>query len=298
MTNNSYKDSPAKILARAFFNKSVVPGKYIGGGVNGKVYATNNNHVIKFILGDHPEEYEALKILQSTHAVPSFKNRNGKVMKLTPKLKLAAKEMFGNTNNHMTAIIMGKVGGANPMTLKQYVAMYPGVNKENINRRVRIILDHMGSKGISHGNFHAQNIIVEVSPNGKIVRMWVIDFGRAFLLPLNMTSINLLKHVSEKTQPTRSLYQNNRFLEVPVIGGNHRINQQMAQALLGTKYLENNIYRISNLRKFVHKEVARLPNSPRRVATPTRRTKSVSPARRVATPTRRTKSVSSRTGKI
>lgn len=276
-----------KVLTRAFFNKRVTPVKYMGGGVNGRVYATNNNRAIKFILGNHPEEYEALKILQSTRTVPSFNNRNGKVMKLTGNLKMAAKEMFGNTDNHMTAIIMGKVGGANPMTLQQYVNKYPNANKANINRRVRHILDQMGSKGISHGNFHANNIIVEVSPTGKIVRMWVIDFGRAVLLPLNMTPINLLKAATGKTHPAGSLYNKKRTMNVPLLGReSHRIDPHMAQ-VLGTKYLENNLYRIRNLRKFVHKEIARLPKSPRRVVTPTRRSKSVSPARRVVTPARR-----------
>jgi hypothetical protein len=133
---------------------------------------------------------------------------------------------------------------------------------------------------------------VEVSPTGKIVRMWVIDFGRAVLLPLNMTPINLLKAATGKTHPAGSLYNKKRTMNVPLLGReSHRIDPHMAQ-VLGTKYLENNLYRIRNLRKFVHKEIARLPKSPRRVVTPTRRSKSVSPARRVVTPARRLKSVS------
>jgi len=288
MTSSTNAELPVRILTRAFFGNRVIPGKYIGGGVNGKVYETNNNRIIKFILGSQPKEYIALEHLQSTRTVPSFKNGNGKVMKLTPKLMLAAREMFKNNYNNdtrMTAIIMGKVGGANPMTLKRYVNTHPGtVNKADITRRVRHILDQMGSKGISHGDFHYENIIVQVGPSGKIVRMWAIDFGRAFWLPLNKTPINILKIASGRTHSTRSLYNRNRGSNVPLVGptGNHRIDPHMAQAL-GVQYLENNVHRIAGLRRFVHNEVARLPKSPRRVTAPARRAKSATPARRPRT---------------
>jgi hypothetical protein len=298
MTPNTNTELPVRILTRAFFGNRVIPGKYIGGGVNGKVYETNNNRVIKFILGPQPKEYLALEHLQSTHTVPSFRPGNGKVMKLTPKLMLAAREMFKNNYNNdtlMTAIIMGKVGGANPMTLKRYVNTHPGtVNKADITRRVRHILDQMGSKGISHGNFHYENIIVQVGPSGKIVRMWAIDFGRAIRLPLNKTPINILKTASGRTHSTRSLYNRNRALNVPLVGTmKHRIDPHMAQAL-GVQYLANNVHRIAGLRRFVHNEVAKLPNSPRRVTTPSRRAKSATPARRAksATPARRPRTAS------
>jgi hypothetical protein len=63
--------------------------------------------------------------------------------------------------------------------------------------------------------------------------------------------------------------------------------RQQVAAMSDDVYKKKLLYRIRNLRKFVHKEIARLPKSPRRVVTPTRRSKSVSPARRVVTPARR-----------
>jgi hypothetical protein len=285
VTSNLTEKEPQVILAKAFFGRRAIPVKYIGGGVNGKVYATqNSNRVIKFILGSEPQEFVALKKLQSTGVAPSFRPGNGRVLKLTPRLKNAAFEMFGHNysnETHMTALIMGKVGGANPMTLQRYVNTHPGANKADITRRIRHILDQMGFKGISHGNFHSENIIVQVGPTGKIVRMWVIDFGRAISIPLKKLSTILLKKPSGRTFGAGMLYNKTKELHIPLVGPNrrHRIDPYMAHTL-GVKYLEPNLERVRNLRKFVHKEAAKLPKTARRVTTPARRAKSATPARR------------------
>ena len=74
---------------------------------------------------------------------------------------------------------MGKVGNNKSMTLTRYLQIYR-YKKENIQRRVEHLIEQMHLKGWAHGNLHTGNIIVSVSPTGKITGMWVIDFGRAF----------------------------------------------------------------------------------------------------------------------
>ena len=283
----THLSNPPKILARAFFPGGPVPIKYVGGGANGKVYATNDNRMIKFVLGSAPQEYETLKKLQSTRIVPTFRNGNGKVIKLTFPLKEAANKMFGRVNSTMTGFIMGGVGGSNPMTLKNYVDKYPDANRANIERRVRHIIDTMYGKGISHGDLHQANIIVEVSPSGKISRMWAIDFGRSREIPLNKTARIMLSN-SQTILKSMGIKPNtfaSRLLGKPLtinvpLGGtvmNHRIDPHMFEVLTGKKYTRENENRIRNRRKSVSRNLSLL-KSPRR--SPARRATSASPARR------------------
>ena len=292
----SHLNNPPKILARAFFPGGPVPVKYVGGGVNGKVYATNDNRMIKFVLGSAPQEYETLKKLQTTRIVPTFRNGNGKVIRLTFPLKEAANKMFGRTKSTMTGFIMGGVGGSNPMTLENYVNKYPNANKANIERRVRHVIDTMYGKGISHGNLHQANIIVEVSPSGKISRMWAIDFGRSREIPLNKTARIMLSNsqTSLKSRGIELATHPSKLLGEPFdinvpLGGtlmNQRIDPHMFEVLTGKKYTRVNEAVVRNRRKYVNRALALL-KSPRRAATPARRAMSASPARRAATPARR-----------
>lgn len=270
---------PHEILSQFFFPKGPKPVEYLGGGVDGKVYLTNDGRVMKFLLGSEPQEYTALRNLQSTGLVPSFRNGNGKVLRLFPTQKNAAQKMFGNTSSQMTAFIMGRVGGSRSMTLRKYVRTYPSANRENIAQRLRSIVNALGLKGISHGNMHDENIIVEVDSNGRIRRMWLIDFGRSN--KITTTARNMLmatrvylesRGIKPRLYPTRGLYGNTT--NVPLAGKdqNSRIDPHMFMALTGKEYTRANEAQIQNYRKLI----AGMKN--RLVTTPTRRAKSASPS--------------------
>ena len=274
---------PPDILAQHFFPKGPRPVKYLGGGADGKVYTTSDGRAMKFILGNAPQEYTALHNLQRTGLVPSFQNGNGKVSRLFPLQQNAARKMFGRTSHQMTALIMGKVGGSNPMTLGEYAYQYQWrKNKRaNIAQRLRSAVNTLSLKGISHGNMHKDNIIVEADRYGHIRHMWLIDFGRSSKIPITetartmlATSENVLRGRS-KTYKTHGLYGN--VTNVPIVGIRQtvsRIDPHMFRALTGTVYSRANEAQIQNYRKLI----AGMKNRPS-VKTPVRRAKSASPSR-------------------
>jgi len=275
--------SPHEALAKHFFPKGPKPVEYLGGGVDGKVYIANDGRLIKFVNGSVPQEYTALRNLQGTGLVPSFRNGNGKVLPLTQFHQVMAKKLFGgNASSHMTAFIMGRVGGTKSMTLRKYVRTHPSVNRENIERRMRTAINTLGLKGISHGNMHDENIIVEVDSNGRIRRMWLIDFGRSNKLNINQTARSMLaaaqgilqrRGEKVRTYPTRGLYGTTIDVPLAGVGQNRRIDPHMFLALTGKEYTRANESQIANYRKLI----AGMKN--RRVTTPTRRAKSASPNR-------------------
>ena len=278
----THKPKPHEILAEHFFPKGPRPVEYLGGGADGKVYTTSDGRVMKFIIGSAPQEYTALRNLQRTGLVPSFRDGNGKVLRLPQVQQNAARKMFKNTSDQMTALIMGRAGGSKSMTLRKYIKTHPAVNKANIAQRLRSAVNALGLKGITHGNMHDENIIVEVDSNGRIRRMWLIDFGRASKIPIGRTARNMLavstailvrRGVKPVTFPTHGPY--GTVLNVPLAGTqqNSRLDPHMFAALTGNStYTRANEARIRNNRKLI----AEMKNRPR---VTTRRAKSASPSR-------------------
>lgn len=294
------RPSPEEALAKHFFPKGPKPVEYLGGGADGKVYIAKDGRLIKFVLGSVPQEYTALRNLQSTGLVPSFRNGNGKVLPLTKFNQVMAKKLFGRSSSHMTVFIMGRVGGTKSMTLLKYTQQYPSANRENIERRLRSIVNTLGLKGISHGNMHDENIIVEVDSNGRIRCMWLIDFGRSSKLNINQTARNMFAVargiiVGRGQKPvmfrTRGLF--GRFQDVPLAGTqqNQRIDPHMFYALTGKEYSRANEAQIANYRKLI----AGMKNQ--RITTPTRRAKSASPAPRPKTTNARSPQTTPRSAK-
>lgn len=279
----SRKPKPHEILAEYFFPTGPRPVEYLGGGADGKVYTTSDGRVMKFILGSAPQEYTALRNLQRTGLVPSFRDGNGKVSRLFPLQQNAARKMFGSTTGQMTALIMGKAGGSKSMTLRKYIKTHPVANKANIAQRLRSAVNTLGLKGISHGNMHDENIIVEVDSSGRIRRMWLIDFGRSNKIPIGRTARNMvttaqaiLRGRGEKPRTFATHGPYGTVLNVPLAGTqqNRRIDPHMFMALTGNEYTRANEAKIQNYRKLV----AGMKNRPR-VTTPARRAKSASPSR-------------------
>jgi len=264
------------------------------------VYTTSDGRVMKFVSGNAPQEYTALRNLQSTGMVPSFRNGNGKVRKLPEIENKAAYKLFGDDSSfHMTAFIMGRAGGSNAMTLKKYAQKYVPANnnsmtaenkktfanrRANITQRLRSAVNTLSLKGISHGNMHDENIIVEVDSTGRIRRMWLIDFGRSNKIPIGRTARNMLTAsravllgYGVKPATHRTHGPLGTVMNVPLAGTqqNRRTDPHMFAALAGgNTYTRVNEARIRNNRKLI----AGMKNRPR-VTTPARRAKSASPSR-------------------
>jgi hypothetical protein len=287
----SQKQKPYEYLAQLFFPKGPRPNQYLGGGADGKVYTTNDGRIMKFMLGQARQEYTALRNLRNTGLVPSFRDGNGKVLPLTQFHRVMAKKLFGQTSPYMTAFVMGRAGGANSMTLRKYIQTHPA-DKENIAQRLRSAINTLGLKGISHGDMHQDNIIVEVDSTGRIRRMWLIDFGRSSRINIGQTARNMFavtrallvkRGQKPKLFPTTGLYGG--ALNVPLHGTkqNSRIDPHMFMALTGKEYSRENEARTRNKRLNLNKQntqrlLAGVNNRPRVTSKP--RARSATPARR------------------
>ena len=262
-----------------------LPVKFLGGGVNGRVYETNNGRLMKFIYDYAPQEYEALQKLQGTFIVPRFKNGEGLVVNITPnQANDIRKAMFPrskNLSNEMTVFIMGRVGNASSTTLSNYVSKHPWANKKNIARRVAYLIKEMHMRGVSHGNLHDQNIIVSTDSAGRITGMWAIDFGRSRSIPRGKTETKMYKGETPNSRhPTKSLYGSVK--NVPVYNGS-RSNIEMMSAITEMKMKPSRMKRIARLRSEVANEMKQY-KSPRRSVRP--KAKSASPRRTSASPAR------------
>jgi len=278
------------------------PIKFFGGGVNGRVYKTNNGRLMKFIYDYAPQEYASLQKLQGTFVVPRFKKGNGHTININENLSEELRnEMFPNayTNSDtLTVFLMGRVGNASSTTLRNYVSKHPGANRKNIARRVAYLVKEMHLRGVSHGNLHDENIIVSTDSAGRITGMWAIDFGRSRSIPLGKTETKMYKTVKPNLKyPTQSLYGKTK--QVPVYNGS-RANINMLRAVTTAKMASGMMKRIARIRKEVAEEMKqyrspssrgatgrslsprRTPRSPRRTPRSPRRTPRSSPRPRSA----------------
>lgn len=216
--------------------------KIMASGANGIIIRTRNdpNKVVKVARGNvEMTEIKALKTLKDSGFVPRL---NGNFVHLTRLNRNVKNTLFpGSTNSWATVYAMQRVGNA---TLWRYVKTghNSNNNKRQIRSAIRNAIKFMHSKGISHGNLHSGNILVELGPNGKMKKLWVIDFGRAVnfdpkhftensyynkLLSVNSTYNNYnLFNASKKPQTTLYNYngagsRKNRELYVKMYGGNN-----------------------------------------------------------------------------
>lgn len=239
------------------------PTKFLAAGVNGRVYETNDGRLIKFIHGNNPREYTSLRNLQSTHVVPRVKNGEAVVYGLTPNAgKWIGGIMFPRAKkapSNLTVFLMGKVGGNHGMTLAKYIKEYPNANKANIQRRVEYIIEQMHLKGVAHGDLHAGNIIVSVSPTGRISGMWVIDFGRSYRMNIGQSERQAFKKLPYRGQYyTDSIFLNpTNGAKVQVRGNGSRANVHMMNIHFEKRINQNKEKTVSNRRKFVTNEITK-----------------------------------------
>lgn len=171
----------------------------LGSGTNGVTFLTTNTppKVMKVTLGNATREISALQRLKAAGAnfVPSVnfvniqKNRNTNIKNalfpinhegLTPKARAENIEK----RRTLSMYTMNKVGNVN---LYRYVKARPGMsnnNKRQIRSEILRAINFMHTHGISHGDLHAGNILVELTPDGHMKKLWVIDFGRYVNIPV------------------------------------------------------------------------------------------------------------------
>lgn len=259
--------SIAQYVSRSINPAWPKPVKFLAGGVNGRVYETNDGRLMKFVYSNAPQEYLALQKLQGTYVVPRFQKGNGYVKRLTPDKSRYIKRMFPNAknlSNHLTVFVMGRAGKSNSMSLYKYYKAHPEANKANIQRRVEYLIEQMALRGVSHGDLHSNNIIVSVSPTGRINGMWAIDFGRARGLSPGRTereTFNTL--VLNNSFPTHSMFPPYKKKNVPVREGS-RANVHMMNVSYEKRLSPNWERRIANLRKKVLNEMKNYKSPTRR----------------------------------
>jgi hypothetical protein len=285
--------SIAKKLARVFNPKWPAPVKYLGGGANGRVYETNDGRLMKFIYDNAPQEFLALHKLQGTYVVPRFQRGNGLVKRLSEETaKKVEKTMFpkANASNKLTVFVMGRAGNSRAMTLYKYLTTH-SYNKSNVQRRVEYLIEQMALRGVSHGDLHANNIIVTVSPTGRISSMWAIDFGRAHGLKAGNTERESMKKRELNYKfGTNSMFPPHSRRNISVREGS-RANVNMMEVMYGKRLSPSWERRIANIRKNVLEEMKQY-KSPAK-GSRTLRAKSLSPKRKsVSTSPRRVKSAS------
>ena len=244
--------------------KGSKPIRYIGGGVNGRVFETNDGKILKIVANNAPQEWTSLLRLQGTRIVPRFNKKN--VMKLkiaTNRSKNLLRKTLNmhKVGNFLTIFTMGKVGGGHAFTLKNYVKKFPKINMQPVRNRIFHIIDEMHIRGISHGNLHMGNILVTADSQGRLTGMWVIDFGRSRMIPLGMTE---RKFYDLKPTPNiHSLY--------PVYNGGSRKNINMSKFF--GRYNDDRSELMRLYRENIHNNL-KLLKSPSKISS-VRRTKSV-----------------------
>lgn len=250
----------AKLIAGNINSKWPKPVKYMGGGANGRVYHTNDGRLMKFVYSRAPQEFNALEKLQGTFIVPRFKKGDGHVISLrNEEAEEIGNSMFPNLNykKHLTVFVMGRAGNASTsMTLWQYLQKFPGLfSKEYVQRRVKYLIEQLHLRGVSHGDLHANNIIVRVTPTGQISGMWAIDFGRSKILNAGKTERETAASSSApiKMHTTFSVLAPKKK-NVPVRNGS-RANVHMMDAMYGNRVSPTWERRVANIRKQVLEEM-------------------------------------------
>ena len=263
-----------------------MPTKFLGAGVNGRVYETNDGRLIKFIHGNNPKEFTSLRNLQGTHVVPRVKNGEAVIYDLTPNAgKWIGGVMFPRAKKApkaLTIFLMGKVGGNHGMTLAEYLHKNPTTNKTYVQKRVEYLIEQMHLKGVAHGDLHAGNIIVSVSPTGGISGMWVIDFGRSYKINYGETERQAFKKLPyQGMHNDRSIFFLNpkNGAKVQIRGNGSRANVYAMNVHYEKRINQSKEKTLSNARKFVTNEITKYLRSPKRTVGP-RKVKSASPVAR------------------
>ena len=256
----------------------------IGKGVNGAVYELPNGTIRKFTIGADNFEKKVLSALQGSHLVPRLLGFQQERLKPMTARRVLGTAVFPNRMGQdpmISAMNMSRVG---QMTLFEYLKRFPQAPIRPIKQRLQAIFEALHVRGVSHGDLHANNIMVSCDDQGRITGMWVIDFGRATgFHPYFTESSSRGTRKPTHTHATQSMFTR-KMHNVPVFSAGNRHNSEMAVKHFGVHLNEN---RIKGLRQSVLRNlqsaslVARAPHQTASLVGTARapRSQSASPAR-------------------
>jgi hypothetical protein len=231
--------------------------KLLGKGANGAVYNIGRDRILKHLTtGKHfrggweaiyqrkaGEEGIAPKILRNHNVNITTKHGFFVMEKLPP-----------NTITEFEYDTILRDGG-----------LKPNVNK---NKKILEAFEKLHKLGISHGNAHQGNLMFTIDPKTfQIKKVWIIDFGRASIIPAGQTEQSVYKPLPPVYNPNYpglrmanngTLVRPNRFMrpglsEKAQFSG---INRR------GPPNIRLNTLSANNLRKLVRKH----SKGPRRAA--------------------------------
>jgi tRNA A-37 threonylcarbamoyl transferase component Bud32 len=182
MSDRAKKKKIANALYPNWYSKG--PLNKLGEGANGEVWRVGN---------------KVMKIIKKFNPVKSKREfnfqKNAGNHGIAPKVRGNLKN-FGNKTG---AYLMNSLP-KNTLTQMAYNAKknnYPNYNAEgsggNRNRMLTnaIVRLHRNAR-IHHGDLHRQNIMFTINPiTGKILKVWVIDYGRSSRIPVGQTASNV-----------------------------------------------------------------------------------------------------------
>ena len=202
--------------------------RYLAGGAHGAIFTTTNGRVVKITPGNASFEFNALKRLSRTGFVPHVYQKA--IVHFTNRVQKASimRNLFVNakTANQATIYVMNKIDG---VQLEKYIKS-GGVWGPHEQQRLRKIIHQMHSMGVIHGDFHSQNILVTLNPNGTIKKFYVIDFGQGMFKPRGVRTAAALRKIPVvKTAPVHSNVSPGRTVNIP---------------LHGPKFMTNNLLQI------------------------------------------------------
>jgi hypothetical protein len=263
---NSYNNNrinAARGLVRAAATKLGKPAppiaKVLGQGSNGVTFLTGNSppRVLKIALGNASREINALRKLVNAGAnfIPRIssnfinirtettnnifkKNLFPQFYSINPRLN--SPETIKNRAT-VTMYVMNKVGSA---SLWNYVRRTKGGEVNNNNKRVikseiKRAVNFMHAHGISHGDLHAGNILVELDASGRMKKLWVIDFGRYVNIPVGKTEREAYAAlVPIRTHANYNLFNATKKPTVVLYNGPTGVARKN-QVLMGTMYQIN-----------------------------------------------------------
>lgn len=241
---------------RAFISKLVNRGRrngwrILGQGVNGTVF-NNGNKARKFMLYSNRSEYNLINNLV----------RHG--VNYVPKVHTL------NLHPNYTMFSMNKI--KNGTTLYKYLLTHPGEANKAKRMKTKLAMN-LHNRGISHGDLHDNNVMVELNPNGTIKKMWIIDFGRWVKIPHGKTEQEAYRNLGRlpnrgygSEYGSKPSCTDKRRCQMP----NFRVGHTTRNALGRKVYLGNNgrRFRMNNGRKVLvpneRNEATRMNISPTR----------------------------------
>lgn len=228
-----------------------VPGIFhlLGRGSNGVTFLTNNNppKVLKIVLGNGTREINAIRKLQAAGAsfIPRINANNFINIRKTNANNNLKKKLFPgfhrsplntpktvNQKKTLTVYTMSKVGNKSLFSYVQGRTLTNN-NKRNIRSELSRAIKFMHHHGISHGDLHSGNILVELDSAGKMKKLWVIDFGRAVTIPIHKTEKDVYN-----TMRKNNMYNNYKVLNMP-----HKTATQLWSGPAGLARQNHNMYR-------------------------------------------------------